>query len=79
MLIISAIFSKWRRKHDIKKSVRQLYSGDESLSNLSTLWCYITFIYIYIYIYIYNLSNYCYLVKYHDGASLTTFTSISAH
>jgi hypothetical protein len=38
ILIISAIFLKMAKRTRYAKSVRQLYSGDESLSNLSTLW-----------------------------------------
>jgi hypothetical protein len=38
MLIIISKFLKMAKKTRYKKSVRQLYSGDESLSNLGTLW-----------------------------------------
>jgi hypothetical protein len=34
MLIISAIFLKMAKRTRYKKSVRQLYNADESLSNL---------------------------------------------
>jgi hypothetical protein len=38
MLIISAIFLKMAKRTRYKRFVRHLYSGEESLSNLSTLW-----------------------------------------
>jgi hypothetical protein len=37
MLIISAMVLKMAKRTRYKKSVRQLYSGDESLSNLDTV------------------------------------------